>query len=482
MPFLTTARAGARPLGRILCAAVCLAASLHAGEEVFKLPSLADLPKFMDEVEHAETKKGKVHENGLVATVNFEQFKLPKKASNFELEELYLPDDLTHFQKELKIHVALQPGKAPLAVFLNGFYGKEDDKLSEAAERYLFEAGCHVLTIRSIFRNDMNEITGHGAAGNVRKDAEAIATMIDTFLISHKDGRPTFRELTTSVRVLGISYGGYLALNLAKLPQAKSWPIDRTLVLGSPVKLQTAAANLDRFQREDRPRHVQSLLKLIDGFTPSKDQPDEEEESLMRAGIAYTFYGELSNIVSHNEESYKPGLCELFKFQEKARENERKAAIKVLETRFEADTKALDAAGGPDVKKQKKALEARFKCEKADVERCLSNSSGWTFTEYATQLCAPAWKTDPAELWKFGDLNELLEGAPAYVQAVVPLDDPLNKKEETAALLAKFPEPKVLAIPHGGHLGFMGTQWVRALIKLQFGPDTATSIAVPTPH
>ena len=310
--------------------------------DVFKPIAMSELPDFKAELEEKVTKKGLVHTNGLVATINYKEFKEPKVEGAIKIK---LPAASTGFKGEMEVCALWQPGKAPLAIPLLGIYEEHDDKLVRAWQAYLFEAGCHVVTFDSPFRNDFNSRSVHGVVGNLEEDAKVAARLIEA-LLDYRDapGAPPLRENVTCLRLLGTSYGGFLALHMVRQERAKLGPIDRVLILSAPVKMSTALHTIDQFHEVDRARFQTSLIKLMGGYTPDKPDPSERELSLMRAGIGYDFYDTLDSILKHNEETYMPGLFDKFKAEEEALVQKEKfeARENELKTKQEQEALALE--------------------------------------------------------------------------------------------------------------------------------------------
>ncbi|MCZ7649204.1 MAG: GPI inositol-deacylase [Planctomycetota bacterium] len=460
--------------------AACPGSAAGSAAEASEPPPAIRIPgldEFSRETELRATKKGKVHVHGLVATINYKEFAKRK----IEANSLKLPGQATGFKDSFEVTLALQPRPAPLAVILLGFAQEADDKLAKAWMHDAYGAGCHVVTFPSVFANGFNEASGHGVAGNVEAEAGAVARLVDALLKHREDGKAALRERVTSVRLLGASYGGILALNLMKHPGSAAWPVDRVLVLSPPVSLCTAARRLDECFQNDLPLFGPSLIKLLDGFTPDENQPNAREESLMRAGIAYDFLGALEDILKSNERRYRPGMLNEFKARDeepearKAREKEARA----VKDRHELEKKELKARfpQRDDDEKQKLAyedarrdLEDRQKVEKEKLKRTLGDSACWTFTDYLQRFCAPYWKKSPEELCAKGEIAALLANPPPYVEVVIARDDPLNEPKELDALCQKCAGPSLIILPHGGHLGFAGTDWVQKTVREMFKP------------
>jgi hypothetical protein len=89
------------------------------------------------------------------------------------------------FQKEMEVRVHWQTDgeygitRAPLAIPLLGIAGRNKDDLARLWDALLFKTGCHVMTADSSFSYNFNKVSGHGVAGNVAAEAEAVAKVIE---------------------------------------------------------------------------------------------------------------------------------------------------------------------------------------------------------------------------------------------------------------------------------------------------------------
>jgi predicted alpha/beta-fold hydrolase len=440
----------------------------------FKPITLADLPRLADETESKVTKSGKINVNGLVSTINFECF--DKRHPDGKEEVLHLTPDETGFNDEIVVRLFRQPGKAPLAVTFLGFEQKATDRLARAWQAYLYEAGCHVLSFDSLICNEMNHATCQGVAGNCCEEAVVAVKLINAVLDhtskESKDSKK-LRASTTSVRVLGTSYGGLLALQCLRQPEAKIWPIDRALVISTPLNMATTAKRLDKFAREDKPFFgLLKLIKLTGGYTP-KDPPTAEEEALMRAGIGYCFHGDLTSLAKGNIDRYVPDLIERLQAQEQkpAQIKMDDEMIKTLEERQDEEMKALKEkykdGNQAEYDKEKDALKAKHKIQKQVAKRRASDIEDWDFQDYALLLLKPYWKIKYATN-NAVTLEALAAGAPNFVQIFLAADDPLNDPNELQEVRKKMPEPRLEVMPHGGHLGFTGTHFAETLLTRYF--------------
>ena len=442
----------------------------------FKPFTLADLPNLDDETEGKVTKNGLVNLNGLVSTINYETFKKRQPEAKEDLIEL-APQE-TGFARPISVRLFTQPASAPLAVILLGFGQQSNDRLARAWQTYLYNSGCHVLCFDSLIRNNMNEATGHGVAGNFLEESKITGTLVDATLAhSRKDG--ALKDRVTSVRFLGTSYGGMLALQCLRLPQAKSWPCDRCLALSMPLNMGTASKRLDTFAREDKAMFGKlSLMKLLGGFTPKNETPTPQEESLMRAGLGYVFHGDLHDLAKSNIKRYDPDLPSRLEAWQKRPDQQQmeEDMMKTLEERQESELKALEQEyAGKDKKEYEHArdeLKARHKIQRNVSKREAADISQWNFQDYVFLLLKPYWKLKRGTSTPV-TMTDLISGAPNFVQAFVAADDPLNDPAELAEFQQKIPSPQLVVMPHGGHLGYTGTRWAETLVEKFFAASSS---------
>jgi predicted alpha/beta-fold hydrolase len=440
----------------------------------FKPVTMADLPDFSADVERKTTKTGKVTSSGLLSTINYGEFPERKVEGDREVKLKLLPA-LTGFKEEMEVRTYWQPGKAPLAVTLLGFTQACNDHNARAYQADLFNAGNHVLSFDSMLRNNMNRATGHGAVGNIVLEGQMCAQIIDS-VMRMKDpatGAP-FRDRISSVRLVGFSYGGNLMLQAMRDPRVKDWPVDRALVVSTPVDFLRTSQLFDLYDLADGTHFSKmSLAKLLKGYTPKDDVISAREQSLMRAGLGYSFHGDISLIFEDNLKRYMPDLKDQLKafsdqpevFEHREQELTR---IKERTTKLLADLEARK--GGMDEKEYKELrrdLEEELTARRQFASTRLDDVARWTFKYGRFLLVRPYWdvKADHSD---FGRLSELLNGAPNYVQVVIAEDDPLNVTEDLQAFKATMKAPQLLMIPYGGHLGMSGTKWFQAMMAKYF--------------
>jgi len=339
------------------------------------------------------------------------------------------------FQKEVHVRALWQTeGKnlikpAPLAVPLLGIAGRNKDDLARLWQALLFETGCHVMTVDSSFSYDFNKISGLGVVGNVAAEAEALGKLIEAFL-----NTPEARDKVTEVRLLGSSYGGNVALYLAKLKEEGKlhFPLGVVVALSPPVSLRATARILDDFYDQDFGSYKYNpakLIKLRDTPVVSPGERVPFQPRLMRAGIGYAFHNELQRVVKKNDRVYRLGLLDKY-------------------------ARVGDKRG-----------EAR----------------GWTFTQFIEEMSYPYWRQRGAvqsldEFWSMGALEKLIPAAPDNVFIYVSQDDPLNDPADVAALQAHFKPPLFNVLPGGGHLGFAKSEWMKKIVTNRFGCPQAPAL------
>ena len=434
----------------------------------FKPIMLSDLPPFDADMEKHCTKSGKCTACGLLCTINFDQFESRKLQNE---RKVIIPKANTEFKEDIEVRTFWQPGKAPLAVTLLGFGMASNDRNAQAWQYDLYKAGNHVLSFDSLIRNNMNRATGHGVAGNILEEGRLTARIIHAFLATRDpETGGTYRDRVSCVRLFGASYGGNIALQTMREPSSTIWPLDRVLIISTPVDFTNTTHLFDKYFREDRSRFGKlSLARMIHGFTPDNDDPNEKELSLMRAGIGYSFHGDFVSIAKDNIERYMPQLSSKLKNMAESSEFDahRRQQLEYLKADTESYKSILQETrqqlGEKEYNNLKSDAEARYNNQRDYIRYKIDDLSHWSFKTYFNLLCNPFWEVN-GDSSDYGRLAKLMNGAPNFVQIVIAEDDPLNDPDDLDKLKAVLKEPQMLVIPHGGHLGFTGTRWFQALM------------------
>lgn len=166
--------------------------------------------------------------DGLYATISsMDSFEAPK----IKGEKVIKLKEVPGFKQSVSVRALLQEKPAPLAVILLGLATRSKDPLARLWQQQAYEAGFHVLAFDSVFRRSFNERSHHGLPGNLAAEALAAAQVIEAF-VEH----PEVQGRVTKVGLLGASYGGMLALNIAKLSQEGKTTLkpERVRIFSSP--------------------------------------------------------------------------------------------------------------------------------------------------------------------------------------------------------------------------------------------------------
>jgi predicted alpha/beta-fold hydrolase len=356
-------------------------------------------------------------EDGLYATITANSCDAPKVEDETKVK--LAPEG---FRKDIEARVVWQAEPRPLAVLLLGLATRGKDKMAQLWKGYLHDAGFSVLTFDSPFLPAFSERSRHGVAANLVEEAKLVANLVDAFLKA-----PATQGRVTRLGFVGISYGGSLALNLARMAQEGRVPVrpERVLAFSPPVKLKTAARLLDKFYAEDRWSYTLADLAgdLLDHKPVPKGTPIPFTASEMRAGIAATFRIDMKDVLDFDDRFYKLGVL------------------------------------------PKRGLY--------DAEYRRDVAGAWTFTKFVEEACYPHWAErthlgSVEDLWAAGDLLRLLPACPDTVHVVEARDDPLNDPAELEALERVASPARLTVLPHGGHLGYNRTAWLKARVAKLF--------------
>lgn len=325
------------------------------------------------------------------------------------------------FKKSLKATLVLQKKKrAPLAVAILGFDGRPDWPYARLLLYFLAEGGYHVLTFPSTYTIKFVDASRHGVSGNVTAETDVLVRLISEAL-KHKK----LRDRVGRIGVVGISYGGIQALQLALRSKEGKLPfrLDGALALSPPVKLSSTTVLLDHYYKDDRWKYTMvELAKKFGSHVPVEPGvriPFSPQE--MRAAIGFVFRDGLKRVVERNDKLFKLRL--------------------------------LPRAGSG--------------YNRMDV------AEAWGFGKFIVDMAYPYWKKktglkSEAEFWAPTELRNLLPRLPKFAQAVEAADDPLNMPADLAEIRKQYKGPGLIVVPHGGHLGYLSSLWTRARIKHLF--------------
>jgi len=322
-----------------------------------------------------------------------------------------------NWKKRFKVRAILQEKPAPLVVVLVGVDGKADTPLGRLLPYWLDKyLKFNVLTFDSAFRPTFEDCSRHGVSGYIPADGEAIAQVIGEFL-KQKD----VQGKVTKVGVVGYSLAGMHALELARAAAAKKLPFELSgaVAFSPPIRLKTTAKILDDFYTTDRWKYT--MIDMGKVFMTHEPVPAGAkipfEGAFMRAGIGFLIREEFTEIVDRNDSIFRMNLL-------------------------------------PDTDKDP-TVNRRSHCE------------AWGFTRFMEWMSFPYWKEKAKlqtadDLWRAGDLSEIMKQMPPYARAVICEDDPFNSKEDLAALKQALDGKNLTVMPYGGHLGYIGTAFTFA--------------------
>lgn len=352
--------------------------------------------------------------DGLYATITAESYDAPKIQNE---EKLKLKPK--GFAKDIEVRALWQAERRPLAVLIPGMVDCSYDKETQLWKSYLQQAGFNVLTFDSPFLPSFNNRSRHGVIGNLVVEAWVVSDLIQAFL-----DQPKAKERVSEVGLVGLSYGGTLALNIARLVAEKKigLPPGPVLAFSPPVRMRSAAERLDAFYAECR--HDYKLVDLARDLSEHKPvktgEPIPFSDSEMKAGIAVLFRFGLKGVVLYDDYRYKLGFLPK-----------------------EQDEYRRDLAGT------------------------------WTFKQFVEQMAVPYWATRSGirtvdDYWAPGDLLGLLKDCPDSVRVILAADDPLNEPAELEALRTAVDPARLTVLPRGGHLGYGRIEWTRKRVARLF--------------
>jgi len=339
-----------------------------------------------------------------------------KHLNSFDLE-------IESFEKKMPVKAVIQKHSAPLVVVLLGIGGTTGNDFSKLWASWYAESGCHVLMFDSTFRPEFVNISGHGVSGNLWKESERIAQIIQTFSQEKK-----IRGMITQIGIVGMSYGGSQALILGRLANEGKLPFQIAAIqaYSPPIRFEKTAEIIDRWYDEERSKYT--LVELKDSFAWHKpsgsDGAPPFSQSLMRAAFSASFRIGLPDVIVRNDEYYK---------------------LSVLPHGNEFDDQYV----------RKDAAET------------------WGYTRFAFDMAVPYWEERMGrdalqKLILETSLPELLQHQPPYSETILADDDPLNAPEDISLLKSRTGTARLTLLPRGGHLGYVSNPWTKAKLLTLF--------------
>jgi len=356
----------------------------------------------------------------------------PKNAKRLKL---HVPG----FKKGLCIRAVVQEHPASLVVILNGTFGKAGDAATNLWMAWLEANGWHVLTFDSTFHYTFTSAAQIGVAGNLEVEAEAAGQVIQAFL-----ERPEVSGKVTRIGVVGMSYGGIQALNLARLSKLGRLPfhLDVVQVYSAPVSMWSAMGILDHgFGFHKGIPQLAWDFCLLKREWPVKTQYAPQD---MRLALSRVFRLDLQNVVETNDRLFD---------------------------------KDLAAGGCPrlDIPKEDPAAGI------GSGER-VGYAAAVNFQTYFKRVVVPYWVAkgrarNAEDILRLGELSVLLRETGGNVRVILAANDPLNEEGAVERLRADVGGAKLTVLPRGGHLGFVNAEWTRTSLRGLFGVGSAVDVA-----
>lgn len=332
------------------------------------------------------------------------------------------------FKKELRVRASLRNGRAPLVVILNGTFGRADNNFANLWTSWLEQAGNHVLTFDSVMSKSFVEASHHGVPGNLAAEAKVAAQVIDAFL---KQSGASAK--VSKIGLVGISYGGTLALQMARLDQENELPFKLAAVraYSAPVSFAESIRKLDGYFSFDYTKV--DLYKTFYNLPRQFPVARSFDSHMMECALSRAFREDL------------------------------KEAIEFVDASFDADLKRM---GAPRI-----GLPGGDSPNLRD-ER-ISYAEAMNFERYFSGLVVPYWKALDSKntgerLLSYGEMASVLSQTGSNVRAILAANDPLNAEGGVANLLKSSVAGKVTVLPRGGHMGYFDAQWTRASLLGMF--------------
>lgn len=152
--------------------------------------------------------------------------------------------------KNIKFNCWVQPHPSPLVYILPGLTAHRLSNVSLALAETLYEEGYSVVSTTSVFHPEFME---NASTANLpiyapvdSKDLLVALTEMDKLLVKNNP------EHFTNRAILGMSMGGYMALNLSirdENPEEELVSFDRYIAINAPVDMVYSARMLDQFMQ-----------------------------------------------------------------------------------------------------------------------------------------------------------------------------------------------------------------------------------------
>jgi predicted alpha/beta-fold hydrolase len=342
-----------------------------------------------------------------------------KKSDRAKVKEMKL--SLSGAKEPLTVSYSMQSKRKPLVVIVNGTFSKAQNLYADELEQVFIRSGCHVMTFDSFFSRRFLMQTQLAAPGNLKAEAELSGRIIAAFL-----KQPGIRDDVSEIAVVGLSYGGGVALQMALLDQEKRLPFSlaRVQAYSVPASFRDAIHILDDF--EAQPYSYDTILPIVmKAYKSNEPLPQDTTPEMLQKCIGRGFRLDLPETVEAVDRLY----CGPIK----------QARPYVLKTNY---------LGDPQAETMEREGEAQ----------------AVSFTELFEHWLAPYWQgtahVSGEDLMDMGDLSKILPRLDEKVQIVIARNDPLNAAGAVEELEKIQTKAHLTVLPGGGHLGFLQSEAV----------------------
>jgi pimeloyl-ACP methyl ester carboxylesterase len=321
--------------------------------------------------------------------------------------------------------------RSSVVLVMCGTFSKAENPFADDLSRDLMDAGHNVLIIDSFFSTRFVQQSRIGAPGNLRQEALLAGQLLQEF--NKKTGNKA-----SEFSVVGVSYGGAVAMQMALLEKENKLPVklSHVLALSVPASFREAMRLLDEY--EDLPYSYDKIVPIVKSAKPGASPVASTPE--LQKVIGRGFRLDLPNTVLLVDRLYGGQIIP--------------APAKSL---------GLENLGNPRAENMDREVEA----------------AAVGFRPFFDAWLAQYWinKHEVAsadELLDFGEMSKVLPQLDGKVEYIFARNDPLNIDGAAAELEQTKTAAKVTILPNGGHAGFVRTAQMQQIISRIFAQSVAS--------
>jgi len=353
-------------------------------------------------------------------------------------------DNLSLHEMDVKIpsggstHVHYQGNNAnsSLVLLLSGTFGKADNPYSSDLARQLLNSGNNVIEMDSFFSTRFLTEIHQGAPGNLRNEAMLAGEVLSEFIRRTGSNVP-------EISVVGVSYGGAVAMQMALLDKAGQLPVKLAHVVSfsAPVSFRETMKRLDDY--ENLPYSYDTILPIVKAAKPGSRVPSDTSAEQLEKVIGRGFRLDLGQAVDTIDRLYASRIH----------------PSPAAELSFESLGKANAGRMEREVEAGAVSFQALFHF--------------WVARYW---LGKGAVKSED-ELLSYGELGEVLPQLGDNVEVILAKNDPLNAPGAATELEKIKTDAHLTLLPSGGHAAFVRTEPGRTVISRIFSSSVAVANA-----